>query len=148
MKIQRKVRNKARNVARIMLFEVLAVCVLVVLSTCLYVVVVQGVFTKHTFLSPLATYSATKHTTHIPANYASELAKEAASYQIQLKDITQDNDQIIARLSTGEEVLFSIKKPTAIQLSSLQLILSRLTIEGKGFTRIDLRFDHPVIQMK
>ncbi len=31
------------------------------------------------------------------------------------------------------------------QISSLQLILSRLTIEGKKFKRLDLRFDKPII---
>lgn len=48
-------------------------------------------------------------------------------------------------LTTGEEVLFSKEKPLDIQLSSLQLVLSQLTIEGKKLQTIDFRFDKPVV---
>lgn len=42
-------------------------------------------------------------------------------------------------------VNISSSKNLKQQVSSLQLILSRLTIEGKRFKRLDLRFDKPVI---
>lgn len=51
-------------------------------------------------------------------------------------------------LSEGEEVYLSSKKSLAEQISSLQRILSRLTIEGKHFVRLDVRFDKPVITLK
>ncbi|MGB9706833.1 MAG: cell division protein FtsQ/DivIB, partial [Microgenomates group bacterium] len=40
---------------------------------------------------------------------------------------------------------FSFKKETQIQIDSLQFILSRAKIEGKGIKKIDLRFDKPVV---
>jgi len=48
-------------------------------------------------------------------------------------------------LKDGEEVVFSLKKEIQIQVDSLQFILSRSKIEGKGVKRIDLRFDKPVV---
>ena len=51
-------------------------------------------------------------------------------------------------LPGGEEILISKEKNIPMQIASLQLILSRLTIEGKGFSRLDLRFDKPVVVFK
>lgn len=50
-------------------------------------------------------------------------------------------------LSSGSEVYLDSKKDLTTQLSSLQLILSQLKIEGKTFKRLDFRFEKPVIAM-
>lgn len=55
------------------------------------------------------------------------------------------NSAILVQLKDGQEVLLSSEKPLPLQISSLQLVLSRLTIEGKRFTRLDFRFDKPII---
>lgn len=52
---------------------------------------------------------------------------------------------ILVTLKGGGEVLFSAKKSLGKQVSSLQLILSRLTIEGKRFKNLDLRFEKPTV---
>ncbi len=54
----------------------------------------------------------------------------------------------IIRLRTGEEILMSKTRGLKEQVSSLQVILPRLTMEDKRFTRLDLRFDKPVIVFK
>jgi len=59
--------------------------------------------------------------------------------------VASDSSYIIT-LKDGSEVDFSSKKSTSSQISSLQLILSRLTIEGKKFKKLDLRFDKPIIE--
>ncbi len=51
-------------------------------------------------------------------------------------------------LTTGEEVLITSDKDILRQLASLQLILTRLTMEGKHISRLDLRYDKPVITLK
>lgn len=56
-----------------------------------------------------------------------------------------EKDAFLLKLETGEEAVLSSKKSLAVQLSSLHLILSRLTIEGKRVRRVDLRFNNPVI---
>lgn len=56
-----------------------------------------------------------------------------------------EKDAFLLKLETGEEAVLSSKKSLAVQVSSLHLILSRLTIEGKRVRRVDLRFNNPVI---
>lgn len=51
----------------------------------------------------------------------------------------------IITLKAGEAVTVSKNKNIDQQLSSLQLIQSRLKIEGKDFKSLDLRFAQPVI---
>lgn len=52
---------------------------------------------------------------------------------------------VIVLLENDSETIFSSSKPIEDQVSSLQRIESRLTIEGKAFKKIDFRFDNPVI---
>lgn len=52
------------------------------------------------------------------------------------------------KLSDSRVVVMSSQKDINLQISSLQYMLSRLTMEGKRFVRIDLRFDKPVIVLK
>lgn len=66
--------------------------------------------------------------------YESVTVKESQNYEIKLK-------------SNGT-ILLTSEKSVAEQLSSLQLILSRLTMEGKKFIRLDLRYDRPVIVLR
>jgi hypothetical protein len=54
----------------------------------------------------------------------------------------------IIHLSGGEEATVSFDKDIKSQISSLQFILSRLTMEGRQFSRLDLRFDKPIIIFK
>lgn len=49
-------------------------------------------------------------------------------------------------IKNGGIVYLDLDKNLPSQISSLQLILSRLTIEGKKFKKLDLRFDKPIIE--
>lgn len=59
-----------------------------------------------------------------------------------------DEQSFLVGISSGEEVIFSQNKSLDTQVSSLQLIMSRLTIEGKRASRLDFRFDKPVITFR
>lgn len=59
--------------------------------------------------------------------------------------IATDSSYIIFLKDDGE-VIMSSKKSIQSQVSSLHLILSRLTIEGKKFKRLDLRFERSIIE--
>ncbi len=52
------------------------------------------------------------------------------------------------KLEDSGIVIISSDKDLNSEISSLQFILSRLTMEGKQFTLLDLRFDKPVIVLK
>lgn len=48
-------------------------------------------------------------------------------------------------LKNGEEIIFDRNKNIDGQLSSLQLILNQLKIEGKALKRLDFRYQKPII---
>ena len=58
--------------------------------------------------------------------------------------LNSDGSSVVL-LKDGGEVILSSKKDIKSQISSLQLILSRLTIEGKRLKILDFRFDNPVV---
>lgn len=57
-----------------------------------------------------------------------------------------DNSTVLASLSAGTKVLFSLNKDVIPQAASLQLILSRFRIEGRKVNKIDLRFKNVFIE--
>ncbi len=78
-----------------------------------------------------------------------ELELNLKKYNISFSQVLVATDSsFVVILQNGEKVLFSSSKPTEQQMSSLQLILSRFTIEGKRFAFLDLRFDKPVVGLK
>lgn len=48
----------------------------------------------------------------------------------------------------AKAIYISSEKDLSKQLSSLQRIVSRLTMEGKKYTKLDLRYDKPVIVLQ
>lgn len=70
------------------------------------------------------------------------------SHAIVYSSINEDQNKYIVYLQNGEKVLFDAQKPIDTQISSLQLLLSRLTIEGKHFETLDFRYNKPVIVLK
>ena len=68
--------------------------------------------------------------------------------QITYTSLTTGNDSYILTLQDGGKVTFSSQKDIMTQIASLQYILSHLTMEGRQFSSLDLRFDQPVIVIK
>ena len=58
--------------------------------------------------------------------------------------IASDSSYLVT-LQDGSKVILNQNKNLQNQISSLQLILSRLTIEGKRFKSLDFRYDKPVV---
>lgn len=78
-----------------------------------------------------------------PQTTLTQLLKQA---NIETQSITVASDSsLLVTLSSNQELIFSPQKDIAQQISSLQVITKQLTIEGKRFTRVDLRFDNPVV---
>lgn len=59
---------------------------------------------------------------------------------------SKDVEYIVTLPDNAEVFLGSTNIPA--QIDSLQLITRRLTMEGKRFIRLDLRFDRPVVVLK
>lgn len=102
---------------------------------------------KIPFVSPLpASYK-------INASNEADKSKLALESQLRAKKIsftkvTRASDFFIVQLENKSTVIISRNKDTAPQLASLQFILTRLTMEGKAFRELDLRFDKPVIKLR
>ena len=58
--------------------------------------------------------------------------------------IATDSSYMVV-LEDGGEAIITPKKNLEEQVLSLQIVLSRLTIEGKRFKSLDFRFDKPVV---
>lgn len=56
-----------------------------------------------------------------------------------------NDSSYLVNLKDGGQVIITQNKNVQNQISSLQLILSRLTIEGKRFKSLDFRYDKPVV---
>lgn len=78
-----------------------------------------------------------------------EIEKLLKQKSIAFSEIRKESSQQYKiDLENNGEVIISSKKGIAEQLSSLQVVLSRLTMEGKKFKRLDLTYDRPVIVLQ
>lgn len=87
-------------------------------------------------------------------------AKQEDAFQSQLKQALEKNNLEYSTitpekdgtykvvLTKGGIVTFSSQKDIITQIASLQYILSHLTMEGKLFSQLDLRFEKPVIKLR
>ena len=95
---------------------------------------VEKLFPKASLISPVSTQSQ--------KSLGAILDKKNISYE----SVEKLDGYYLVKIKDGGEVLISDKKDLTEQASSLQLIVSRLKIEGKKFKRLDFRFDRPVIK--
>ncbi len=66
----------------------------------------------------------------------------------EVKSIRRTGESFVIQLENDAEIVLSAKKDLSSQISSLQFILQRLTMEGRRFSRLDLTFDKPVIVLE
>lgn len=79
-----------------------------------------------------------------PVHYLDELLKKQ-NLIIEDSPIASDS-ALLVRLSKDQiEVWFNSNKDLSLQVSSLQIVLDRLKIEGRVAKRIDLRFKDPIV---
>src|SRR3989344_443989 len=75
------------------------------------------------------------------ASIAAVLERKKIAYE----SIEKIDNYYLIRMKDNGEVLIPDKKNLEEQVSSLQLILARLKIEGKTFRRLDFRYEKTVI---
>lgn len=81
----------------------------------------------------------------VKSQIEAELRKRKIEFT-SISSIDQNSYKII--MKENGEVFMSSEKDVMSQLSSLQVIMQRLTMEGKKFSRLDLRYDRPVISLR
>ena len=68
--------------------------------------------------------------------------------QIDFQSVQRQDDSYVITLQDKSKVTFSSEKDIMSQIASLQYILKDLTMEGRAFSSLDLRFAQPVIVMR
>jgi hypothetical protein len=128
-------KEKSKYRLKIFFVALLFLAVIIVVSEYLYINLSFG---RTNFISPIAKENKSK-----TASLESVLDKNKVFYNS--VEVGSDSSFIV-ELKTGGEVILSSKKDLVSQLTSLQLILSRLTIEGKKLKKLDFRFTNPVVE--
>ncbi len=91
---------------------------------------------SYSYINPIS-----KDTNSQKAKISASLEKSNISYESFSQNI---DGSYSVNLKSGALVIFSQNKSLAQQIDSLQLMLSRLTIEGKKLKTIDFRYANPV----
>jgi len=103
----------------------------------------------HKLLSPIS-YILDVKGVNVPQTKSTiELKKALNDKKIIFSEIkVSSTGAYLVKLKTGEDVVLSSKKDLGKQLSSLQVIYSRLTMEGRGVRKLDFQYDKPVVVFK
>jgi uncharacterized membrane protein YvbJ len=140
---KRKIRRQ--NIKRKNKIILVSIIFLIILGVGIYIF--RNLLQKPLYISPL------------PPNYkidsVSDKDQKLKLLEDKLKESKIKYEKIIAydkyfiiEMEDDSKVLVSSQKDLIPQISSLQFILSRLTMEGKAVRELDLRFDKPVIRLK
>ncbi len=132
---KRKIKNRIFQEFKIFLLASFTIFILVAAGYLIFHFVLPK---KDLFVSPLAKQLANQKHNDL------ENILEAGNISFDSIDIASDSSYLV-NLKEGGQVIISPNKNLKNQISSLQLILSRLTIEGKRFKVLDFRYDKPVI---
>ena len=74
------------------------------------------------------------------------ISKTLKDHKIQYKDLETTKDlKYKIKFEDNAEAIIDPKKDIESQITSLQLILSQLKIEGKAFKRLDFSYQKPII---
>lgn len=143
---QKKLLNKRR--VRNFIPRLLFLCVIFILTS-------SGLFAWYfiskagtrKFVSPLVTQNqAVKKQIIVNPDESTQLSDILKKNNLNtISVVTASDSALLVTLDNGEEIIFSQKKNITEQITSLQLIKRELTIEGKRLSRVDFRFDNPVI---
>ena len=81
---------------------------------------------------------------------AISLINNLKKYNLNLSKVAIDDDpsQISAVIDNSIEVFIPLNNDPVVTSASLQTIISRFRIEGKFISKIDLRFDKPIVILK
>ena len=134
----KKRKIKTRFFQQIKIFFI-ALMGMVVLLGIVYLVFSLFFSQKQLFISPLALQKNTSRN----QNQIDDLLQKSG---IAFTSVENAKDSTyLVNLKDGGQVIITQNKNVQNQISSLQLILSRLTIEGKRFKSLDFRYDKPVV---
>jgi flagellar biosynthesis/type III secretory pathway M-ring protein FliF/YscJ len=127
-------KEKSKSRIKIAFISLIVLVILLIVIEFLYL---NFSFGRNTYLSPIAKEQRSK---------LISIEQQLEKSDIKFKTVRVNEDSSFeVHLVDNSVVILSSKKDVKSQISSLQLILSRLTIEGKKLKVLDFRFDNPVV---
>lgn len=136
-------KRKIRNISQKIILLVSVFFATLVFLTGVYLIITLP---PHQVFSPLALFGQKFQDISLSDAQAKKIQILLDKYSIAYTEIqpAESNADLI-KLKDGEELILSNTKDLEQQITSLQLIMRTLTIEGKRFHRVDFRFDNPVV---
>lgn len=125
------------------LFGLGGVLIFSVTSLCVFLVLLH----KPLYISPIPNISKSIGAS-IKEKNLPFFERELQEKHIDFSSVEVSGSSYLIHMKNEQVVILSTQKEIKTQISSLQFILSRLTMEGKLFSRLDLRFDKPVITIR
>lgn len=144
----RKTKKRSRPYRQILFLIIAGSLIVLILLTNKKII---GLFSRQNIISPLPTVLNKKINSQEEKKneFKKELEEELLKTNLGFSEIIFTQDSLLSvKLASGEKITFSLRKPVKSQVSSLQLMLSRFTIEGKKVEQLDFRFDKPVVVFK
>lgn len=139
---KRKLRDRKQKLTKVYI-----VLGLILFGGVIAYVISLKLFLPRSIISPLSS-NVTEASFYQEEEKTEFIRAELKKKEIEIKSIRQEGDSYIIKLENEAEVVLSAKKDLNGQISSLQFILQRLTMEGRLFSRLDLRYDKPVILLE
>lgn len=139
-------RKRKRNTKKKIIKYVVGIFLLLIISTSGYFLFLIK-SKKALFITPLSRSFSFSQGSGQDKNLNS-IKKGADKLHLSIDKIITNDDSYNIFLTDKSEIIFSNKKDINSQLASLQFILARLTMEGKLYNKLDLRFDKPVIAIR
>lgn len=131
----RKQNNSRKKILFIALFFAVLISVVFVLRSFIPHLDIESYFAKKDMANPLPVFSTEEN-----------LKKTFKLVGFEIKELGDFDTYYEATLSSLLVVIVGKDKDFSSQVASLQFILNRSKIEGKIPTKIDLRFDKPVLK--
>lgn len=146
MFISKRVIKKRKNRKKVIVIGLVVLTVLFAVCVAAYFWLVSQ---RPLYISPLAFSGGGSDVLFDTDSSEDAVKRSLTKYAIAYDRIQSSSDSaILVTLKSGEEVVMSKTRNLDEQISSLQLILFRLTMEGKRVSQFDLRYDKPVIKFR
>jgi len=137
-------RKKLKNRNKKIKVAVLSVIFILLSSALLFYWIWANILSKVSYISPLASgVFATNSAMH--EKKINELKNALKKENVEFVSINNSGGVYKINLKNNAEVIISQSKDLNEQISSLQFILHRLTMESRDFKKLDLQYDKPVI---
>lgn len=138
--LKRKIKNS---------FRIFILLFLLFLVTLISLFVITQINRSGKFVSPIPFSSKTKPTEKDHNTSLQDVEKLLNTNKISFISVKNwKNSAVVINLQNDRQVELSTSKDISTQITSLQLIIERLTIEGDTFKCLDFRFDRPVIDFE